>query len=360
MMSNYPRKIADVVTINDGFFSHIPFNFPEDITKVSLDFQFYTRFSQKNTAPVIDLLLDDDVSRLTSAQLDLIGTAIWQTYNRKWLKQLAVYSIQYNPIYNYKDEYHETNEKTKSLDSSLTWSEDGSLTLEKSSTRTRTDTTDGTVTRTDDLSEQRSKGTSTTTTRTDNLTELETHNLTDLETRNTTETETRNLSESIDSSATNSVYGFNSSAAVGNTEDDSDSSKSNTGTLTTTNTGTVNNGKTGTLTTANTGTQQVVSGNSGSDTIANTGTQTTVTDSDTTSSDAIMSTDTTSSSKSGVKTNDDDVSEEGSRDYEHIGNIGNHTSQRLINEEIELWRWNFVEEILEDVKEFTTIPVYLY
>ena len=354
-----PRKIADVVTINDGFFSHIPFTFPEDITKQFLDFQFYTRFSQKNTAPVIDLLLDDDVSRLTSLQLDLIGSAIWQTYNRKWAKQLAVYSIEYNPIYNYKDEYHETNEKIKSGESSLAWTEDGESTLEKLSSRTRTDSTDATVTRTDNLSEQHTKGTSTTSTRTDNLTELETHNLTDLETRNTTEQETRNLSEHVGASASNSVYGFNSSDAVGNTEDDSDSSKTDTGTVTTTNTGTVNNGKTGTLTTANTGTQQVVTGNSGSDTTTNSGTQTTVTDSDTSSSDALTGTDTTTSSKSGIKTNADDVSEEGSRDYEHLGNIGNHTSQRLINEEIELWRWNFVEEILEDVKEFTTIPVYL-
>lgn len=355
-----PRKIKDVITIADGFFSHIPFNFPEDITKVSLDFQFYTRFSQKNTAPVVDLLLDDDVSQLTSAQLDLIGTAIWQTYNRKWAKQLAVYSIQYNPIYNYKDEYHETNELIKTGEGSSVWIEDGESTLERLSERTKTDSADATVTRTDNLSESYTKGTSTTSTRTDNLTELETHNLTNLETRNTTETETRNLSESIDTSANNSVYGFNSSDAVGNTEDDSDSSKTDTGTVSTTNTGTVNNGNTGTLTTANTGTQQVVTGNSGSDTTTNSGTQTTVTDSDTSSSDALTGTDTTTSSKSGIKTNADDASEEGSRDYEHLGNIGNHTSQRLINEEIELWRWNFVEEILEDVKEFTTIPVYLY
>lgn len=356
---NDQRKISDVITIGNGFFAHIPFTFPEDISKQFLDFNFYTRYSQKNTAPVINLLLDEDVSQLTSEQLDLIGSAIWQTYNRKWAKQLAVYSIQYNPIYNYKDEYHETNERIKSGERSSVWIEDSETTLERLSERTKIDSVDGSVTRTDNLSEQYTKGTSTTSTRTDNLTELETRNLTDLETRNTTETETRNLSENIDLSASNSIYGFNSSDAVGNTEDDSDSSKTDTGTVTTTNTGTVNNDKTGTITTANTGTQQVVTGNSGSDTTTNSGTQTTVTDSDVSSSDALTGTDTNTSSKSGINTNADDTSEEGSRDYEHTGNIGNHTSQRLINEEIELWRWNFVEEILEDVKEFTTIPVYL-
>jgi hypothetical protein len=44
----------------------------------------------------------------------------------------------------------------------------------------------------------------------------------------------------------------------------------------------------------------------------------------------------------------------------HFGNIGNLTSQKMILEEINLWKWNYMQEILNDVKEFCTLPVYLH
>lgn len=42
----------------------------------------------------------------------------------------------------------------------------------------------------------------------------------------------------------------------------------------------------------------------------------------------------------------------------HRGNIGNISAQKLLLEEIELWRWNFVEEILHDARDFFTLPLY--
>lgn len=42
----------------------------------------------------------------------------------------------------------------------------------------------------------------------------------------------------------------------------------------------------------------------------------------------------------------------------HRGNIGNITTQKLLLEEIELWRWNFVDEILRDARDFLTLPLY--
>lgn len=42
----------------------------------------------------------------------------------------------------------------------------------------------------------------------------------------------------------------------------------------------------------------------------------------------------------------------------HSGNIGNITTQKLIGEEIELWKWNFVDEVLHDARDFLTIAVY--
>lgn len=43
----------------------------------------------------------------------------------------------------------------------------------------------------------------------------------------------------------------------------------------------------------------------------------------------------------------------------HSGNIGNITTQKMINEEIQLWKWNFINQVLSDVAEFCCLPVYL-
>ena len=42
----------------------------------------------------------------------------------------------------------------------------------------------------------------------------------------------------------------------------------------------------------------------------------------------------------------------------HKGNIGNISTQKLIGEELALWKWNFVQEALNDAKEFLTLPLY--
>ena len=43
----------------------------------------------------------------------------------------------------------------------------------------------------------------------------------------------------------------------------------------------------------------------------------------------------------------------------HRGNIGNISTQKLLLEEIELWRWNFADEILRDARDFLTLPIYI-
>ena len=55
----------------------------------------------------------------------------------------------------------------------------------------------------------------------------------------------------------------------------------------------------------------------------------------------------------------EDVTTNKDRSGSHSGNIGNITSQKMINEEIKLWKWNYMREILDDLKEFCALPVYL-
>lgn len=63
-------------------------------------------------------------------------------------------------------------------------------------------------------------------------------------------------------------------------------------------------------------------------------------------------------------TRTDDLKEEVGREYGRVrdmtrtGNIGNITTQKMLNEEIELWKWNFVWQVIEDVKDFLCLPLY--
>lgn len=60
--------------------------------------------------------------------------------------------------------------------------------------------------------------------------------------------------------------------------------------------------------------------------------------------------------KSGTNTVDNDKSH--SKEGYHRGNIGNISTQKLLLEEIDLWRWNVVDEMLRDARDFLTIPIY--
>ena len=223
-------------------------------------------------------------------------------------------------------------------------------------------------------------------------------------------TEIRNLSNSGSDSRENGIYGFNSSVAVGDTNTEGSNSNTESGTiaishdgdLTTTNTGTDTTVNSGTLTTANTGTDTTV--NSGTLTTANTGTDTTVnsgtlttenTGTDTTVNSGTLTTtntgtdttvhsgnitttntgtDTTthsgtlttantgtqssSGSISNSELGDNDKTGERTREYTKAGNIGNISTQKLLNEEIDLWRYNFILEIMRDVANFVSLPIY--
>ena len=127
-------------------------------------------------------------------------------------------------------------------------------------------------------------------------------------------TESRNLTNSGTDSSNTGIYGFNSSTSVG----DGTASGSNSGTES----GTITTTHSGTLTTTNTGTQN----NAGSNTYS--------------------------------ETSGDDTTGERSREYTKIGNIGNISTQKLLKEELELWKYNFICEIMRDVANFVSLPIY--
>lgn len=52
--------------------------------------------------------------------------------------------------------------------------------------------------------------------------------------------------------------------------------------------------------------------------------------------------------------------ETGTRTLERSGNIGVTTSQQMAQSEIELWKWNFYDDVMRDIDSILTLAVYNY
>lgn len=305
-------EIRTIIPVINGIFGHMSgYTFKADIDKQSLDTLFISDYGRRNPTPVVDLIaekydatLDEELPSTAIAELSQL---MLNMYKPKWDKLGDVYDIEYDPIHNYLDQWEDEMEGSKNSTENV--DEDTTETL---------DTTKSTSnTRTDNLTEGISDSKTISNTRTDNLTELE----------------TRNLSHSNSGSDANNVFAFDSNNAVGKRTGSESGSGSDTGTVNTSNTGTQTNAgtETDTKSITNTGTQS----NSGS--IRDTGTISTDKDRDTAFSQT----------------------EGRERSGRHFGNIGNLTSQKQIQEEIELWKWNYMRTILRDAAEFLCLQVYL-
>lgn len=407
MQMRKAQKIKQILPLTNGLFTKMNYTFPEGITKANLDLIFLSNYGLRNPSPVVELIQGTYGQKLTSEELTQLAGSIVEMYSDRWDKLSGIYNIEYDPIHNYLDEWEDESEETLDGESSKT--ETGSTTYGKTQTETiqRTDnlTTrdvleeDTSSTRTDDLTKTETRNLASGSTRTDNLseeitygkTDTRTDNLSESKTYGRTDTRTDNLldthsdSNSITDSGTgsNNVYAFNSvdavptnSSASGNTHTETlggtvsntgtqqmvasgSDGQTNTGTQTHASTGkderdntgtrTLSGTDTGTVTTADEGTESTVGEKDSTRTITNTGTRTT---GDQLSTGGI---DSTSKSISGTE----DATTNRDRSGRHFGNIGNLTSQKMILEEINLWKWNYMQEILSDVKEFCTLPVYL-
>lgn len=382
----FPR-IKDVIPMTNGVFSHCDYTFPEymEISKAQLDYLFMASYGMKNPAPVIDLLHDPDededcFSQLTSEELDELADLMVGYYKNKWDKLAEVYNVEYDPIHNYLDEWEDENA--------------GTLNSSERTDNDRTDTFNTMVTHAD--------------TRTDNLAEVEQHNLGNsnerefINTKEKTEYHSGSRHEIDDDSPmvesieygkedertddlttvntgkevtadsgtdTNAVWGFNSGNAVNSdslthglskthTIDDTNPLKEEvdgtvthvlSGTDTKTNTGAYDDTKSGYDELSKSGKIKDVGTDTGVLTTNNTGTQTNIGNQGTTGTNT-RNTDIT------VSRADADHRDRSGR---HSGNIGNLTSQSMLKEEIELWKWSYIRSVLEDARDFLTLEVYL-
>lgn len=290
--------------MTDGIFSHMPYTFRTEVGKSTLDIMFISNYGKRNPSPILETIQENYGEKLDDFKLTTLGLLIVSTYSEKWDKLGAIYDLEYDPIHNYLDDW----EDTQNTEESSNVSESTSDSLTKGTSVTKNST------RTDDLEDTIIYGK--TTIRTDNLV------------RDDSSTE----SISNTGSNVNSVYAFNAGVG-GASADGNDSASSSTDEMESTIT--------------NTGTQDVES--SGSDVRRNTGTQ----------SNNESITNAGVDRRSISKESEGGTTGERTRSGRHFGNIGNITSQKQIIEEINLWKWNYVNAILDDVKEFLSLPVYL-
>lgn len=401
------QRIKEIIPRTNGIFGHMNYTFRMELSKSNLDLMFYANYGKRNPAPIVEVIQEHYGEVLSNEELTMLADSILEMYQSKWDKLGRVYDIEYDPIHNYLDAWNDSAHEQNSLVNQV----DGSTEVEygkKVDTQLdRTDTglshtkseEDNTSTRTDDLVKTETRDLQNNEVRTDDLKEDLTYGKTEERTDDLEETvaygkniaRTNDLNEKVseknseEGSTKNNdaVYAFNSTAPEDS--DTTSSNSNNVGELTrdTSNTGSQFETSDGSDSKSNTGTQKTSM--SGTDSRENTGTRTTLTENDGTITTSDEGTETTVDEKNGTvdvsstntrdittseeasgkdttttgKTTTEDGTSDRDRTGRHFGNIGNLTSQKQILEEINLWKWNYMQEILNDVKEFCTLPVYL-
>lgn len=77
-----------------------------------------------------------------------------------------------------------------------------------------------------------------------------------------------------------------------------------------------------------------------------------------TGTDTTDHTNTDTYNRSYTETGTDTTAGTSSRKLTRTGNIGTNTFQNLINQERDIWKWNFYEQVFRDVDSVLTIPIY--
>lgn len=353
-------KIKDCLPITNGIWAHINYEFPDifDVDPSQLDLLFLSNWSMRTAAPVLRVIhLDENTTMLNDEELTMLAGLVDGMFKHKWDKLMEVAVAEYDPIHNYYD----------TLSESIEYSEEGGSTKSGSSTNssTRTDNLSQTEADTRQIEERKNLSEGHTNSSTEVKTQTTpgyTQQVTDGHTQQSTPgyTEQDENHKAYTEQDSNSkhvteelIAGFNSSNYSEGNKTISDAGKVYTSQ------GKINNSQ-GTINTSqgkiDSSIGVVTTTDNGSENITNTGTDTTV------HSGNVITTNTgtqgTSGSASNSETASDDKSGERTREYTKSGNIGNISTQKLLNEEIELWKYNFICEIMRDVANFVSLPIY--
>ena len=353
--------------------------------ELSLDIAYQGSHSgHKTIAPFIEYFLDpnDDDDVLTADDVDKLAMAIWATYNRKWKKLWDLYMADYNPLHNY-DMQTDTTEGIQSTGTKGgTVEVAGTETLNNTDTTTRTGTVGESgseaLTGTDTKANTGTQGNTKTLNTQKDVDESVTYGKTETAEKTGDETHTGKDTENdhyvtndvSSGSENNQLWGFNSAAAVNSdasqttsqgdrVHDETKIQSSRTvidyaidnvtrlsGTDTTDRvekeTGTVTDQRTDNL-------QEQVTHNT-----TNT-TQSTVTNNLT---DTTQHTGTIGNSTTTTNNLTDSDEAERTLDEHKYGNIGIASIQRMFKEEVENWKWNYMNDVFADLDAMLVLAVH--
>lgn len=127
-------RVKNRIPRENGIFAHMSYVFP-DITADYLDTLLYSKHGNKLTSQLVEVFAFDDLGVLSNDSLNSLSNIILQMYKSKWDRLKRIYSIDYDPIHNYLDEWNDSS----------TEAENNSSNISKNSNISNT--------RTDDLSE---------------------------------------------------------------------------------------------------------------------------------------------------------------------------------------------------------------
>lgn len=369
------QKMKEILPLTNGLFAHMDYTFIDGVTKPNLDLMFLGDFGKRNPSNIVELIQTNEGEVLTDADLTKLAACIVETFKDRWDKLGDIYSIEYDPIHNYLDEWSDTSDEDVSRSGATgrtgftAYGHTESLSGMRADTYDTNTTTDedNSKTRTDRLKTEVTRDTTQTERRTDALKEETTYGRQDQRTDNLTEGIQQATNGRTDSGNQNKVVAFNQTQSSLTDEASSGEGHSDTMNQTTQNTGTQTSALSGKDTVDNTGTRTTTTEDDGTVTTDNTGTQTIVDDNTVSvTQTGTVTRGTNSTTTHGGRddsafneTESETIGRDRTRSGSHSGNIGNITSQKMISEEIALWKWNYVREILNDVKEFCTLPVYL-
>lgn len=347
-------RLGDVEGLSN-IFTNIAYDFTEvdeTFTKAQLNAMYSKRSKNKIISPYVqDNLASASFSAtspdvfgrikyrwtatISNNEKQALADYINAKYKEEWDRLKGVYKSEYNPIVNY--DRIENEEITTEHTGTDTTVKSGSMTDNLTDTFGHVNT------------ENLQHGESITETPT--LTEQTTYNTTDAETKNMSHSTIHG--ESITTTGTDSksgsddLFGFNSSSAqhaAAKSESGSSSktethsgtdSTSDNGTDNVTKTGTETKTTTGNKTEAHSGTDIKTDTESGSDTHNRTQTYNNVQDKRTAN-----------------------LSDGTERTLEVTGNIGVTTSQQMLESEIALWKWNFLETVFNCVDSVLALLIY--
>lgn len=324
------------------------------MSDADLDLDYYMNHSgDKPIGHIINEFLTQDVTEdttwqelqartLTAEQENAIARLVYGKNVLNWRRLWALVEAEYNPIENYNMIERETGSGTSSTTTSgetertdnATTTDNGSETFEEG----RENTVTGRNTTSNEFEE------------TDRTTTTETGSKNG--SRSASENGTANESSiNLDQSSNMGyVSGFNSTSLLNNNREtdrtDGNAQKSSSSNNATTETDREN--------TTNEATENLhkTGENSGTETKSETGTESTESTKTTrdTVTEARTGTEETSGSSNGTTSNQ--------RQLTRSGNIGVTTSAQMIEQEIELWKWNFFSRVMSDIDKTLASGVY--